>query len=243
MVIGINHYHEPLKTLITAVSDADAVAAELRKDYAFADVKELTDDAASRSGIMKALNYYRQKLGKEDSLLIYYAGHGYREDKTGKSYWLPIDAEDNDTTNYVSADDITTILKAMDAKHVLVVSDSCYSGGLTRDPNVHMTSGDDKDYQTYIANVSKRKSRDLLASGGNEPVLDGGGDGTHSIFASVFLDALQNPPNDRFTVTEIFPDIRMRVGGRSPQNPEHNPIGNSGHDGGDFIFEHRKLNQ
>ena len=242
MVIGINHYHE-LKTLITAVSDADAVAAELRKDYAFAEVKEMADDDASRSGIMKALNYYRKTLGKEDSLLIYYCGPRLSRGQDRRVLLVTHRCQDNDTTNYVSADDITTILKAMDAKHVLVVSDSCYSGGLTRDPNVHLTSGDDKDYQTYIANVSKRKSRDLLASGGNEPVLDGGGDGTHSIFASVFLDALQNPPNDRFTVTEIFPDIRMRVGGRSPQNPEHNPIGNSGHDGGDFIFEHRKLNQ
>lgn len=237
LVIGINNYSS-LKPLKTALNDAEAFAAELESDFGF-NVEVLKDPG--RAKILGALNNFRRALGPDDSLLIYYAGHGYFDaDKLGKAYWLPADAEDNDTTNWIAADDITSNLKGTAARHVLIISDSCFSGALTRDPNIHLTGEAQNSRQKYLANVAKRKSRLLLASGGNEPVLDEGGDGKHSIFATVLLRSLKEMDADPVTVEELFSGVRESVAGRSSQVPECNPLKDSGHDGGTFIFEKKK---
>jgi hypothetical protein len=44
------------------------------------------------------------------------------------------------------------------------------------------TAKDSEGYKRYINALASKRSRVLMASGGNEPVLDGGGGG-HSVFA------------------------------------------------------------
>ena len=90
----------------------------------------------------------------------------------------------------------------------------------------------------------KRSSRTLLASGGNEPVSDSGGDG-HSVFAQAFMDDLRDMDQSVFTAEELFYEyVKEVVAGSAEQIPEYNTIRNSGHKGGDFIFkkikDHRK---
>ena len=48
-----------------------------------------------------------------------------------RGYWLPKDAntvESDDNTNWISNDDITNLLNKINAKHILVIADSCFSG-------------------------------------------------------------------------------------------------------------------
>jgi uncharacterized caspase-like protein len=233
--IGNNQYLW-LNKLQTAVADANSVAQELKQHFGFFKVDVLEN--ADRHKILTTLNLYRKVLTPDDSLLIYYAGHGYSDDKLQKAYWLPVDAKRDDTTDWISADVITDSVKILDARQVLIVSDSCYSGKLTRDAAIDLSTGSAADRDKFLANIRKRKARLLLSSGGNEPVSDGGGEGNHSIFAAVFLHSLEDMKLDRFTVDELFSlNIRQRVGGRSKQVPELNPLRDSGHDGGTFIFE------
>jgi len=58
------------------------------------------------------------------------AGLYQQADNAQRAYGLPADAEPDDTTNWIIADDITTSVKLMAARYVLIVSDSCYSGRL-----------------------------------------------------------------------------------------------------------------
>jgi len=75
-----------------------------------------------------------------------------------------------------------------------------------------------------------------MASGGNEPVTDGGGSG-HSVFARALLDGLRGMSERVFTAEELFHGyIKERVAGKSDQTPEYNPLRNSGHEVGDFVF-------
>jgi hypothetical protein len=121
---------------------------------------------------------------------------------------------------------------------VVVISDSCYSGGLSREAIVEVTSS---DHSRYIDNADQRKSRHLLSSGANEPVSDGGGSG-HSIFADALLRGLSSIPASDFTAHELFQDyLTVLVSGRSPQSPQYVPIRNSGHEGGDFVFHQRRI--
>ncbi len=84
------------------------------------------------------------------------------------------------------------------------------------------------------------RSRTLIASGGDEPVADGG-EGGHSVFAGALLRGLAQTEREVFTAEELFYGyIREPVAGRSDQTPEYNPLRNSGHESGDFVFFRKK---
>jgi hypothetical protein len=70
---------------------------------------------------VNALSEYRQVLTEDDSLLIYYAGHGQYDKDADKAYWLPVD-DLNSPAYLISADDITTDVRVLPARHVLIVS-------------------------------------------------------------------------------------------------------------------------
>jgi len=233
LVIGINQYQN-IARLRTATNDAQDVAQILSKKYGF-EVRILLDNKATRSAILRELNDLKNKTNPNDRLLIYYAGHGYNDAETETSYWLPVDADNNDPTNWVEARSITDQLKRAKAKQVLIVADSCYSGTMTRAIAPSLEGKGSRDY--YIRKLMDKTSRVLIASGGNEPVSDSGGT-RHSIFADVFIKALQNPPFKVFSAEELLiGQIKESVAGQAEQTPEYKIIRNSGHDGGDFVFE------
>ncbi len=230
LIIGNNDYQH-LSKLRTAVNDAQEVGKVLRDQLGF-DVKVITN--AKRKDILSNLNKYRKILNENDSFLIYYAGHGEFEKTTGKAYWLAVDAQRDDPTEWIIADDITSNIKRLSSRHVLVVSDSCYSGTLDRNIETDLKKSGDRE--EFMKKMMERPSRTLMASGGNEPVSDSGGKG-HSIFADSFIKALKDIETKTFTADELFyQHVRSRVAGRSDQVPEYKEIRNSGHEGGDFIF-------
>ena len=232
LVIGINQYRKPLPALQTAVHDADGVAQILRERYGF-QVKMLLNGDATRTEILNALARYRRSLQENDNLLIYYAGHGVSDSDADKAYWLPVDADRDVNSNWISADDLTTAIKVLPARHVLIISDSCYSGGLTRDVRLDARPDDQK---VFVRKMLASKSRTLMSSGGNEPVADGGPD-DHSIFASIVLRALEQTREPSFTAGDLFHNfVEQQVTGRSDQVPRYSFIRNSAHDSGDFVF-------
>ena len=228
LVIGIGNYKH-LPRLKTAVKDAKAVADVLRQDYGFA-VKLLLDPA--RDDIVDTLDEYRAALGKGDNLLVYYAGHGWLDEESNRGYWLAADARPNRRSKWVSNATITDTLKTLQAKHVMVVADSCYSGTLTRGADVGLRGGD------YWRRMAKKRARVALTSGGLEPVEDIGGGG-HSPFARIFIAALKG--NDAvMDGTTLFNQVRRPVMLSADQTPEYSDVRNAGHDGGDFLFVRRR---
>ncbi len=217
--------------LKTAEADAREVAALLKEFYGF-ETKLLLN--ATRQQIMSALNAYRRELGPEANLLIYYAGHGFNDKEADKAYWLPVDATRDDTSNWIIADEITTGIRVIPAKHVLVVSDSCYSGTLTRGLGESLPPPNGREQ--FLQRMAAGRSRTLMASAGDEPVADGGG-GSHSVFANALLRGVREIEKEKFTAAELFRyHVEESVAGHANQTPEYNPLRNSGHESGDFIF-------
>ncbi|MGI9294228.1 MAG: caspase family protein [Pseudomonadales bacterium] len=226
LVIGNNRYREFPK-LQTPLADAKAVAKLLESDYGFS-VTRLTN--ASRYKVLKALGQLRKELKAEDNLLVYYAGHGYLDETTRRGYWLPVDAERDNSANWISTDDIADMLAGAAAEHAIVIADSCFSGTLTRaGPTLNRD-----ERNALLQRLASKRSRTVLTSGGLEPVLDDG-DGQHSIFARVFLDVLTE--NQGVLEAErLFMSLRDRVAVNADQTPQYAPIRKAGHAGGDFIF-------
>jgi hypothetical protein len=181
---------------------------------------------------MGTLANLRRILTPQDNLLIYYAGHGWYDEEAERGYWLPVDAVADNRSNWISNADITDMLKAIKAKHVLVVADSCYSGTLTRGLAIGGKSAG------YFQDVVQRRARTVLTSGGLEPVLDAGG-GDHSIFAKAFLETLRG--NIGVVDGEgVYHKVKDQVVLNAEQVPEYGNIRLAGHDGGDFLFVRRR---
>ncbi len=230
IVIGNNSYRS-LPKLQTAVHDATEVAKLLELHYGFQPPKVLLN--ATRSDILLALNEYRRKLPQNSNLVIYYAGHGHKDPDTKKAYWLPVDAQSDSDVNWISASTITEEISALRSSHILVISDSCYSGELVRGAQIAMNP---IDRNAYLQRMLESPSRTLMASGRDEPVADVGTDG-HSKFAYVLLESLRRIDEDRFTANDLFQNyIQPAVAGGSEQVPQYNVIQNSGHAFGDFVF-------
>ena len=124
-------------------------------------------------------------------------------------------------------------------KRVLVVADSCYSGLLSTDPS-YLFLNDKVSYsKEYIKFKLPKRSRLLLSSGGDQPVLDEGGGG-NSVFARAFLDELE-ANQGILSSPELFSRIRKRVEVAAAKNkfvqtPEFKSIKGAGHEVGDFFF-------
>ena len=228
LVIGINDYRA-MPNLKTAVNDASAVHDVLIREYGYESTLLLNP---TRYDIVSALDRYRAELGENDNLLIYYAGHGVLDRESDQGYWLPIDAEPDSPANWVPIFTVTATLKAMSAKHVLVVADSCYSGALTRSAPARLAVGGDR--QRELARMAEKRARKALVSGGLEPVFDGGGDG-HSVFARAFIEALQGN-REVLDGRELYLRVRQPVVAKVDQTPEYSDIRRSGDEGGDFLF-------
>jgi ankyrin repeat protein len=229
LVIGNNNY-KYLPQLKTAQNDAREVAETLESQYGFK-VKLLLD--ADRSEILLALSNLRWNLNNRDNLLIYYAGHGWLDEEADEGYWLPVNAQKDNMIAWISNSSITASLRALKAKHVLIVADSCYSGKLARGIHiVNKTPG-------YLSRLSRKRARCVISSGGLDPVIDSGGDGLHSVFATAFLNALKEN-NDILDGAQLFNKLRRPVMLSSDQIPEYSDIRKAGHEGGEFLFVRKK---
>ena len=190
---------------------------------------------ATRVEIIDAMQDMATKLNREDNLLIYYSGHGMYIQEQERGYWLPVDADKEKRSKWINTQSIVGEIKSAEAKHILLIVDSCFSASLTKstsvDKNINIEKGDKK----YIV-LSKKKARWLISSGGIEPVDDSDGRG-HSYFARILIDTLkENEPGQVITSYELFEPIHTYVTDNLSQNPERLKIVDTGHDGGDFLF-------
>ena len=209
----------------------------LREKYNFKTTLILDAD---RYSILSALNKLRENLTEDDNLLIYYAGHGELDQVNLRGHWLPVDAEPNSTANWISNVDITDIINAISARHVMVVSDSCYSGAMTRSSLARLESGmSDENRLKWYKVMAKTRSRTVLTSGGLAPVLDSGS-GDHSVFADAFSHSLEENTDvlEGYKVyRQVLDQVKVAAAKYNvEQTPQYAPILHGGHEAGEFFF-------
>lgn len=220
-----------------AITDARAIEQELRTHYGF---KTTLLTNATRQQILSAFNDLRQKLTPEDNLLVYYAGHGQLVRQIDRGYWIPVDAQTNSDTEWILNEQITDYLQIIPARHIIIIADSCYAGVLTRSSVQVPKSGLDLNTRLdVLRELSSKRVRTVMTSGGVQPVLDSGAN-DHSVFASALLNVLQN--NDEILeANRLFDALSPIVTSQSAklgytQTPTYRAIVFAGHEGGDFLF-------
>ncbi|MBF0179656.1 MAG: DUF4347 domain-containing protein [Magnetococcales bacterium] len=226
LLIGVNRYREPIPSLDTPIRDVTAMG-ELLRTRGYQTI--ILPDAGFHT-VVEAFRAVGRKIAPGQDLLIYYAGHGYQREDNGTGYWLLGDARAASADKWLSTRHISDFLANIRARHILLVSDSCFSGSLTRE-YVFAPESEGLTREQILA----RRSVMMMSSGGEEPVMDGGGNG-HSVFAARLLQRLRElPPGG--SGFELFRQVRQEVVKLSPQTPQYGAMLSAGHEpGGDYLF-------
>jgi hypothetical protein len=123
-------------------------------------------------------------------------------------------------------------VKALKSHHILLVSDSCFSGSVFTPYRKIGTSKEKLD---------KIPSKWAITSGRLEPVSDGE-PGKNSPFAEALIKILDENLS-ALSISELSNKIVSEVAGQVDQIPRGEPLQAFGHKGGEFIFNRKKTNK
>lgn len=228
VLFGNNAYQHPIPALETPIADVQDIGRMLRERFGY-EVRVVPN--ARKADVVSALNQVGAETRPGDSVLVFYAGHGYLMDSNQMGYWIPVDGSAKSPANWVSNTDISKFLKNMGAQQVLLISDSCFSGSLTREQKISSALRS-KD----AGQILNKRSVLVMSSGGEEPVSDEGKDG-HSIFAWSLLQALASA-GAMTPGAEMFKVVKSEVVKDYAQQPQYGAVLAAGHmEGGEYLFE------
>ena len=96
-------------------------------------LKVLTDGDASTAALRSALRELGAKTGADDLVVFYLASHGMpkQEGISGFGYPVTFDTRFSDKDSIIDFEELQALLKALPAKRVLWIADTCHSGGAT----------------------------------------------------------------------------------------------------------------
>jgi len=231
--IAINRYKE-WPPLTNPVRDAKEIKDILRENFYIDEVRELYDDLATAAGIRQLLVNLRSQAGKDDSVFVFYAGHGHTDLNTNTGSWIPADGgrDEMAQTNWLPNIQVRNMLSQLPAKHVFLISDSCFSGDIldTNRGAAPQISGD------YYKRAYSRVSRQVMTSGASETVPDA------SEFAMRLKNGLKRAEGVCIDPEYLFSTAGVREV-KSTQ-PLLGVIRGSEHqDGGSFLFFRRQTAQ
>lgn len=147
LLVGINQYKSsPLQGCVTDVFLQKQLLIH-RFGFSPQDILILTDQQATRQGILTAFEEHLIKQGREDDVVVFhYSGHGSQvkdpdcdEADCLNSTFVPIDSvlpidypSKGGTVKDITGHTLFLLMDALKSEHVTAVLDSCYSGGGTR---------------------------------------------------------------------------------------------------------------
>lgn len=244
LIVGIDEYRhwQPLKT---AVNDAAALRDILVKYYGYSpeNIFLRTDADATRSSIINDLRRLAAGLTDKDNLLVYFAGHGQLDNLIQEGYWIPVEGGENDAASWVSHSVVKRIISSdrVVGRHILVIADSCYAGNLLRGGEPIRNPAMSTDLQAKVLQEAQLRSRQVIASGGLEPVADGGRD-NHSLFAYYLLKSLEENATPIIDMESLFTGrVKLQVAKLGIQRPTMERLRTPMDEFGQFVLVRRDI--
>jgi len=229
LIIGVSDYSHPsMSDLAYPINDAQDMANILTQSYSFDLSHTRLLPNPTRAMLVGALSDYapsgQTPLGENDNLLVFYAGHGHYDKDYNEGYWLPADAEAQNRGNWISNSDVQRAFKAIKAKHILLLSDACFSGSMFATREVIIPKSIREAYR-----VSSRKA---MTAGNFVTVPD------RSEFKKYISKCLLENTKTYLDAGSLYNNLKEPVGNNS-ELPLYGTIQNAGDEGGEFIFVKR----
>ncbi|MBU2649073.1 caspase family protein [bacterium] len=235
LLIGIDQYDHPAwQPLDNPIRDITAIRQLLIDSYRFRpeDITSLENPVFSQ--IIDAFQHLKKTVDDQTHLIIYYAGHGYYPADEGEGYWIPRNGGDPGSQRFfIPTTVILSKMNAIKSRHTLLITDSCFSGSLIR-----KSRGSAVDSGFY-RELSQKKSRQIITSGGLEPVSDSGR-GNHSVFAGNLLQILSAERSEPLSASELAFQLRKSLKNTGVrQTPEYGRLTIPDDENGEFFFVRR----
>lgn len=231
LLIAVENYaSQEINRLDYPIIDATKIKDILTQYYTFDEQNITLLKNPDRKAISRIFNELRKKLTEKDNLLIFYAGHGVWLDDMKEGYWLPQDASGaNDPTDWIANSTIRNYIRSLKAKHVLLVADACFSGGIFKVRDAFNRS------DIAIEKIYDMPSRKAITSGSLKTVPD------RSVFVEYLTKRLKETPDKYLDAQRLYVSFKEAVINNSPNNqtPLYGAINEAGDEGGDFIFVRR----
>jgi hypothetical protein len=225
LLIGVNDYNDPnLPNLDYPIADAENLYNILITNYSFDKENITLIKNAKRADINIALDNLAQKVTPEDNLLIFYAGHGWWDQKADIGYWLPADASKSYKTEWFRNSTLCDYIREINSKHTLLITDACFGGSIFKTRSISMEAS--KAIQ-MLYNLPSRKA---MTSGTLTEVPD------RSSFVKFLIERLDENKEKCLSSEQLFSSFRIAVINNSDVIPQYGEIKNVGDQGGDFIF-------
>lgn len=200
VVIGINKYPH-IRQLKYAVNDARRFYDHLvRYNHIPAEnVTLLIDQEANLTQLRSTLGtHLKNKAGKDDMVIIFFAGHGAAEkdamspDGDGlEKYLLPYDADPKDL--YATAlpmGEVSRIFNRIRSERLVFIADSCYSGA-SGGRTIGITGLRTNISDAFLDRIVSGKGRVIITASGSNEVSAENEDLQHGIFTYYLLEGLR----------------------------------------------------
>jgi hypothetical protein len=200
LIIGVGSYRfAPHLNVPITVADAEAVAAVLRDprfcSYPADQVTLLADGNATREGILAALADLAQRTTPDDTVLLFYSGHG--EYSADGGYYLTthdtrFDQGGGVTGTALSQVDLIDALRKIKGQRVLVLVNACHAGELSPILGAGQPAvvGQPFPQQTAAALLATGSGR-IIITACREQQVSYIGPGPLTIFAQALTDGLR----------------------------------------------------
>jgi len=258
LAVGIDAYEHLDKKLDTAVKGMKEFCQLMENKYGFKSthIIKLKGEGAKSTPIHNSLGNYTKttqakknqknipKLDTDDFLLIFLSGHGeHDKNKTNKTFFIPFDADPNGPSNWIQNEIILDYIRNINAKKILLISDSCFSGGLI---DKSKRAGSDEP-ASELDLLLMDSSRQVITSCGMREAPDYGYPG-HSAFTGVLIETLKQNTDIYLTAHKLFGRVdekikALRKKDKKIPKPLFGHIRSAEHDHGQFVFINQKTNK
>jgi uncharacterized caspase-like protein len=173
-LVAIDRYTNGVPKLRTPVADAWAFAELLRKHHGF-ETEIVSDEAATGDRLRRFFGGLRERVGRDDRVLFYFAGHGIAlpSGDGPRGYVLPQDADRTSEDSYLPMVELQEALSALPCRHMLVILDCCFAGALRWASYRHLSVVSEALHQERYAWYVRDPAWQAIASAAhNEKALD-----------------------------------------------------------------------
>src|ERR1041385_6537660 len=233
LVIGIDEYQNIGRLPAAVINDASDLASFLCDPvfcgYHKSRVKALLGPAATRQAITKAVLEVSSKAKSDDTVLIFFSGHGARigTSQSGHSCLLPVDFDpQRPTTSVLDSEEFSRLLTNIPSKRLLVLLDACHAGGAA------VIKGLSTEYAIKVG--LDQNAYDRLAQGAGRVIIASclpsevswvHSGMRNSVFTHCLLQALRDSEDRRgdrlIRIMEVFHDMSVQ---RTRLEPRQHPV-------------------
>jgi hypothetical protein len=250
LLVGINNY-KAVPHLMGSLNDVAAMRQILitRWEFAPENVVTLTDEAATRAGILRALRQLVSESGPDDTVVFHYSGHGSQvkdlngdEDDGLDETLVPYDGRTQGVPDIVD-DELDAIFAKLRTSSALIILDSCHSGTGTRgvefrargiEPDMRLDEYQDPAVRPSEAGrtravIPRMTARELVMSAvaSDQEALDGPIEGeyhgifTYALSRSLAVSPPGATPRDVFVrVGQELKQLQARLGHTALPDPQ-----------------------